>query len=163
MRFGKTIGLLLTLATVMAPLQTLAQAESQAHPSTGLFTVLQQGTISAIDQERFEVIRNKPTFKSLWKQHNAAISPPPPLPNVDFSKDMVIAVFSGNKNTGGYVLNFDALENRGDRLEAILTLSQPGNQCMVAQVITAPFVIVKTRRTSLDVSVKLNTRTVDGC
>jgi protease stability complex PrcB-like protein len=121
--------------------------------------LLAQGTYSAIESPRFEVIRDAAAFRSLWMQHVAAVSPAPPIPDVDFSKDMVIAAFAGIKNTGGYSLSISHLSSTDGRLEARLRLSEPGPTCIVPQAITQPYVIVRTATTPAPVSFRLSTTT----
>jgi len=110
------------------------------------FTVLAQGSYSGVDTERFEVIRDEPAFRSLWIAHTAGTSPTSPLPQLDFAKDMVIAAFAGTKSTGGYSLNISSITAEKERLKVILSLTQPGPDCMVSQVLTQPYVMVKTTR-----------------
>ena len=163
MRFEQMVILLLSITVLSSSVVASAQARPPAQPAGESFTVLAQGTTSAIDRERFAVIRDEAAFKALWNQHNAGVSPTPPVPEVNFSKDMVIAGFAGTRDTGGYVLRFDALLRKGNDLEARLTLMQPSNQCMVAQMMTAPFVLVTTHRNSLRVSFKRDTKISPQC
>jgi hypothetical protein len=122
-------------------------------------TVLAQGSYSGVDTERFEVIRDESTFRSLWMAHTAGISPAPPLPQLDFANEMVIAAFAGTKNTGGYSLNISSLVAESKKLKVILSLIQPAPGCMVSQVLTQPYVIVKTAKSPKPVNFDLSATT----
>jgi hypothetical protein len=84
------------------------------------------------------------TLRKLWQEHTAGVSPAPPVPDVDFSKEMVIAAFAGTRNSGGYVLSISGINVYRDRIDIDLSLTQPGPDCMVTEALTQPFVFAKT-------------------
>jgi hypothetical protein len=47
------------------------------------------------------VIRELDTWRWFWKIHTQGVEPPPPLPKVDFLREMVIAVILGIQASGG--------------------------------------------------------------
>ncbi len=47
------------------------------------------------------VIRDMNSWHSFWKLHTQTIDPPPPVPKLNFSKEMAIAVVLGNQGSGG--------------------------------------------------------------
>ena len=47
------------------------------------------------------VIRGRESWEGFWKLHTHGIEPSPPLPKVNFTKEMVIAVVLGYQTTGG--------------------------------------------------------------
>jgi hypothetical protein len=129
----------------------------------GAFTVLAQGTQSGIERQRFETLRDAATLLKLWKAHTAGVSPAPPLPDVDFSKEMVIAAFAGTRNSGGYALSVSRISVYPDRIEIDLSLTQPGSDCMVTEALTQPFVFAKTGQSG-DKPVNFNlAKATDGC
>jgi len=90
-------------------------------------------------------------------------SPAPPLPEVDFSKEMIIAAFAGIRNSGGYVLSISRITVYPDRIEIDLSLTQPGPDCMVTEALTQPFVFAKTAQSG-DKAVNFNFATASrGC
>lgn len=50
---------------------------------------------SAISDRRLVVVRDISSWDTLWREHTAGILPPPPLPGVNFARNMVIGVFLG--------------------------------------------------------------------
>jgi hypothetical protein len=123
------------------------------------FAVLEQGTHSGIQTKRFETIKDNSAFRSLWLAHTTGTSPAPPMPELDFSKEMVIAAFVGMKNTGGYILNISGIESKNERLEVNLLLRQPSPDCIVPETLTQPYVMVKTIKSSLVPQFNLSTTT----
>lgn len=55
---------------------------------------------SLIGEPRAVLIKDQATWSALWQEHNAVMDRP--IPVVDFSKRMLIAVFMGNKPNGCY-------------------------------------------------------------
>jgi len=131
--------------------------------AAGAFTVLAQGTQSGIERQRFETLRDTVALRKLWQAHTAGVSPAPPLPDVDFSKEMVIAAFAGTRNNGGYIMSISRITEYPDRIEIDLSLTQPGSDCMVTEALTQPFVFVKTAQLG-DKPVNFNLATaIEGC
>ncbi len=106
------------------------------------FTTLDRGAMSAIDRPRQVVVRTQGDWETLWKEH----APARPVPKVDFTRQMVIAVFAGTRPTAGYDVAIKAIRAEGDGLVVDCVLAEPGKDMMVAQVITAPYDIVATER-----------------
>lgn len=50
---------------------------------------------SAIADRRLIVVRDLTAWDTLWREHAAGVSPPPPVPPINFSQDMVIGIFLG--------------------------------------------------------------------
>jgi len=131
--------------------------------AAGAFTVLAQGTQSGIERQRFETLRDAAALRKLWQAHTTTVSPSPPVLNVDFSKEMVIAAFAGIRNNGGYVLSVSKINVYRDRIEIDFSLTQPGSDCMVTEALTQPFVFVKTAQSG-DKPVNFNLATATkGC
>lgn len=77
---------------------TLATKESDLSSGTHDW----RGTSSGITDARQIVIRSKKEWETLWAQHQSIQYPPQPVPIVDFEKQMVVGVFSGDKGSSGY-------------------------------------------------------------
>ena len=75
-----------------------AQKPSPDCPGPGKAVVFQnvvRGAVGEIKEPGELVIRNAAQWKAQWKLLGIPLKPPPPVPNVDFSTTMVIAVFAG--------------------------------------------------------------------
>ncbi len=108
-----------------------------------LFETLAKGAYSGWTERAHLVIRDENTFGSVWSKVYSGASPAPPLPQVDFSREMVIAVFSGEKSTGGYGIEIAEIINRSDILEVRVIERTPGRGCFVTQALSRPYHIVK--------------------
>src|SRR5882762_9192810 len=55
---------------------------------------------------------------------------------------VTVAVFQGQKTTGGYAVRINAIERRGDQLVVRATFGAPGPGAIVTQVLTSPAHVV---------------------
>ena len=60
------------------------------------------GAMSGVMRPRQEVLKTADAWQKVWNEHTARVQPKPPLPAVDFHKEMVVAIFMGQRPTGGY-------------------------------------------------------------
>lgn len=84
------------------------------------------------------VIRDPQSWKNLW----ARISNDDP-PMINFKKKMVVAVFLGQKSTGGYSVEIQGLtkqeKKKNSRILVKVKAGTPPAQAMVIQALTSPF------------------------
>ena len=85
------------------------------------------------------VIRDRQQWQSAWTQMYVAspTSLPPPLPDVDFSREMVLLAAAGNQPSSGYDVIFDSAMEAEGVVTVDVTARRPGN-CGVLTVITSP-------------------------
>src|SRR5690349_17658915 len=86
------IGACVLLHCLCAPVSIAAQ-EKPASPVNEVFKVLREwrGFDSAIDAREYDLVTNAADYAALWKRHGQAKA----APDVDFKKEMLLAVFAG--------------------------------------------------------------------
>jgi len=107
-------------------------------------TTIDRGVVSDIDGPREVVARTADEWQALWKAH---AGPARTVPPVDFAARMVVGVFAGTRNTGGYDVEITAVEVDGAGLVVRYAETSPAADALVAQVITSPFHVVSVPRT----------------
>lgn len=110
------------------------------------FETIEQGTISGVARALETVVKDEASWSALWKEHASIFDPPPPQPQIDFAKEMVIAVFAGEQPTGGYTATIIAVEELEGGLKVHYTVEVPGPECVVEQLFTQPFHMVRLAR-----------------
>lgn len=109
------------------------------------FSTLGKGYYAYGIEEEFEaVIYDDKSFSTLWNEVASGIIPPPPIPEVDFENEMVIAVSPGPLPTGGYDVEIVEIFDLGDKLEVIVVFEEPNPDDFVTEAITQPHHIVST-------------------
>jgi hypothetical protein len=123
----------------------LSAAAAEALP----IRTLAKGAFGGIQEPRQEIIQDKAAWEKVWAKHAGEGRAPGSLPEVDFSKDMVILVTMGRKNTGGYGIQITQVEPVGNKLQISVKRTNPPPGAMTIQALTAPFHMVAVPRSDL--------------
>jgi hypothetical protein len=83
------------------------------------------------------VIRDPATWAQFWSELGAGVRP-----NVNFSRDLVIAVASGERSTGGHDIYVQEVTRSGGDLRITVLETSPGPDCMTTMALTQPVDVV---------------------
>jgi hypothetical protein len=117
---------------LLAGLVALQAAGQPAIPGT-----LAQGTDSAIEEPREAVARTLDEWRELWSAHSAQ-----PIPDVDFSRFVVVGVFLGFRPTAGFAVTITSATVKEGTAIVRVDERRPRSDDLVAQVVTTPFHLV---------------------
>lgn len=99
---------------------------------------------SGLDKPARLVVRDPVTWQAIWNQIYLRQSPVPPLPQIDFSRDMILVAALGSRGTGGFsILLGEASEAANDGVAVIVNSSSPGSNCVVTEAFTQPVDIAR--------------------
>jgi PrcB C-terminal len=121
------------------------------------FTELARGAQSTIDKRTNYIITSPEQFRDLW----GLVGAKGRIPDVDFSKSAVAAVFAGEQPTGGYGIAVSRVEDTSAR-KVLVTLTQPDNGCALKKATTTPYQIVELPNTTLQLTHE-DISTTTGC
>lgn len=100
------------------------------------------------------VIKNREEFSELWKRLTAQVQPAdgvPPLPDIDFSKDMVVVAAMGVRPMSGYSIMIDGACEVDGQVEVFVTSVEAGGCAGQLQIVTSPADAVRLPQTELPV------------
>lgn len=104
-------------------------------------TVIDTGNTSAIEDTLATSLRDAQSWRTFWKHHKSCEIPMPPLPDVDFEKEIVIIYMLGEKPRGSTWVHIESVEDDGKALNvAVATKSSTGPS---TTVMCNPFTIIK--------------------
>jgi hypothetical protein len=103
-----------------------------------VFTSVAKGDASEQQTARQVTIRTAAEWKALWKDH----APTGKLPDVDFTKNMVVGIFLGTKPSTGHEVEIVAARVEEKDLVVEYVQKQPGRGTMAAQILTQPYHLV---------------------
>src|SRR6266516_6410732 len=126
----------------------LLLATSGAVAAQTAFRTLAWGTSSGIHDAAQVVVRKQAGWTDLWARHTSNQQPAPPLPDVDFTREMVIAVFLGDKPTGGYGVEITRVDESRKAVFVYVHQTSPAPGDTVIQTITQPHHIIAVARSS---------------
>lgn len=128
--------------------------ESPHNMSKPEIITVARGSYCGIDSGMNRVIDSQNEFKKLWEKVFVNTQPIPPLPDVNFAEETVLAVFLGKRSTGGFGIEIDYIKKHEDCLTAIVKTTTPEPGEMVTMAISQPFHIAKVRSSGTDIVFK---------
>ena len=110
------------------------------------FSTLAKGFVSGMHEPAQIVIRSRDAWAAVWGRHTRAQVQPPSAPPVDFSRDMVVGIFMGQRGTGGYEIEITRVERADSQLRVYYRSKDPEPGAMVTQMLTQPYHVIKLPR-----------------
>ena len=105
-----------------------------------------QGFFSAGDASQRLVIRSQAELTAAWDAMFRTLSPPPEIPIVDFSQEMLIIALAGAKPSGGYCISVDSAVGSRRRMTVTVRSGGPSAGNPILPVVTHPFDVVRVPR-----------------
>jgi protease stability complex PrcB-like protein len=113
----------------------LLTAIMMLQPASGAPRTIEKGDQSNVDDARQVLVRSEAEWTKLWQQH----APDHPRPAVDFSKEMVVAVFMGSRPTAGFSTTVTSVTTANGALLVRYKETTPGPGTVSAQILTFPY------------------------
>lgn len=99
------------------------------------------GRESGIVAAQFWDVHGAPGLHDLWRAAFGRLASPPPEPDVDFGRQMVLGVFLGRESRSGFGIQVTGVRELADTVQVDVLFTAPGPGCLTAQVITQPYAI----------------------
>jgi hypothetical protein len=162
----KALILLFLFATVMVS-DSAVDLSQEVKPQGTPLAIVQLGpkrsgprtsyaSASGVRDRRRMVIRDRETWADVWKQiysgsRSFTLGPggetipnlPPPVPQIDFSHNMLLVVTMGSEPTSGYAIVVDGVYEHANQLEVVVRNVSPGRSCINFQYPTQAVDIVE--------------------
>ncbi len=103
------------------------------------FTTLASGDHSGVRVRKNYLYSDEAEFAKVWDDAH----PGEPMPDVDFSREAVIALFAGERPSGGHAIKVEDIIVSDGAETVFIARTEPGPGCIVTQAITTPFTFVK--------------------
>jgi hypothetical protein len=104
------------------------------------------GQATGVEQAEYVLISNEDQLLNFWNRAYGSQLSVPPLPNVDFRRETIVAAFIGSKPTGGYGLGVDEVTLEGNDAYIDLTETAPAADAITTQALTSPWVMLRILR-----------------
>jgi hypothetical protein len=105
---------------------------------TTKFSTVAKGDASEQQTARQVTVRTAAEWKALWKEH----APTAKMPEIDFSKQMVVGIFLGTKPSAGHEVEIIGARIEEKDLVVEYVQKQPARGTLAAQILTEPFHLV---------------------
>ncbi|MBI3062062.1 MAG: protease complex subunit PrcB family protein, partial [Deltaproteobacteria bacterium] len=103
------------------------------------FTTVGKGFSSGVREPLQVVIGSQEEWAALWSRHASGRRPASSPPLIDFSAEMVVGLFLGQKGTGGYSVEITRAELDGANLKVFYRERNPPPGAMLTQALTQPY------------------------
>jgi hypothetical protein len=133
---------LLALLLLLAPGCAPRAVEVFTLESLPLSRPVDAGSFSGFLEPERAVVRDSVQFGELWRRAHAHLVPVPPLPSIDFERNMVIVAALGKRSTGGYAVAIRDVDATSGRVIVSVDVTTPGERCMVTMAESSPFDLV---------------------
>jgi hypothetical protein len=110
---------------------------------------IEQGFYCGLKARVNYVIEDNDTWNTLWADMNNISTGYPELPYVNFTSEVIFAVFLGEFATGGYVAEITSIVVSENVVTVYIREQHPGASCGVTMALSQPYHIVKA---SMDLS-----------
>lgn len=107
------------------------------------FTTVDSGTMSGMSKKENFVVNDAGEWIALWKRHTSNTFPPPATPKIDFSSEMIIAMFAGEHSSGGWAIQIERIKDVDNKLVVLYTESSPEAGSINTMSLTQPYHIVR--------------------
>lgn len=134
--------------------RTSEEAAYEPEPEAFYFEPLGRGQHAAFTDTTEVVIRDAET----WARYQNELRPVQPFEAVDFTQAMVFLAAVPSP-AGGYLVEFEAVEEAGDTITASYLLTAPGRDCLAVSAPAVPYEAILTRRDEAPVRFQRHTAT----
>lgn len=107
-------------------------------------------------------VRDQASWEGLWNQVTQGMYPAPALPQIDFTKNIVVFAAAGTKSTSGYSIAITSAAETSAGVTVDVTLTNPGSNCAVSQIVTGPVTISTIPRRDSAIGFSINSN-VQSC
>ena len=127
----------------------LSHAEAEPAPTSEntrtTFQLLDEGFYASRKEAGIVVAEGADALERLYKEDISSAKRPPVM--VDFDRCVVVAIFAGERSSGGYRLEITGAryENKELNLRYRLHVPKPGS--MVTQALTSPYAVILLEKT----------------
>lgn len=115
---------------------------TEARQSAKLYTVLSESVYQGKDSKSYEIIKDNESLITLYQSVNDE-----QIPRIDFTKEKIIALFSGQKNSGGYAIKVVDVIEKGGKIYVTVQETAPKSGENATMAMTNPYTIVKINST----------------
>lgn len=128
---------------VQQGLETTQQASPQALGQQVPWEIVAQGQHAVgFDKPGYVLVNSQDRLTNLWYQAHGTQLQVPSVPKLDFSRETVVAIFDGQKPTGGYGLDVRSVSVENGELYIDLVTTRPTEGAITTQSITSPWLIL---------------------
>lgn len=124
------------------------------------FKKLENNSQSGIKEKSFVPVSNKSAWDSLYSEIYSYRLNMPDVPEINFKEEMIIGVFMGEQNSGGYEIEVMEITQTSDHIKVYVKDKIPGKTCNTTDVLTQPYTLIIIPKSNKKVFTKSKTEII---
>lgn len=144
----------LVMVVVLALGTQMTYGLSGLAPDTGIKLKIERqwkGNYCGYTKATRSVIYTEEEWRDAWEKINILRLPKPELPKIDFEKEIVIAVFMGERLSGGYSIEIINILKTEKEIVVVVEEKEPPPESLKTMALTSPYHIAIIKRSVLPV------------
>lgn len=137
---------------VQTDIQTSQAAFRPAAEQLAWETIASGAQATGVQGARYQLITSRDQLISVWSQVHATQLQQPELPSVDFQRETLVAIFLGQRSTGGYGVTVRRVSVEGNDLYLDTEFREPAAGAITTQALTSPWTLVRVLRGGFEVA-----------
>jgi len=143
----------LTTGVYVQSVITTAQDAFRPAPEQLAWETIASGSqATGVQGARYQLLTNRDQLIGVWSQVHATQLQQPPLPQVDFQRETLVAIFLGQRNSGGYGVTVRRVAVEGNDLYLDTEFREPAPGAITTQALTSPWTLVRVLRGGFEVA-----------
>ncbi|WP_306350196.1 protease complex subunit PrcB family protein [Flavobacterium sp. '19STA2R22 D10 B1'] len=115
-----------------------AKHKTNAKSAEPMYQILTESTYKGKEQKSYEIIETNAQLQDLYYAVEDS-----DIPKIDFNKEKVVALFLGQKNSGGYAIGIKSVVEKKGKIYVTVKKTSPKEGEMSTMAMTNPFCIAK--------------------
>ena len=137
---------------VQTEITTAQEAFRPAPQQLAWETIASGAQATGVQGARYQLITNQDQLIGAWSQMHATQLQQPALPQVDFQRETLVAIFLGQRNSGGYGVTVRRVAVEGNDLYLDTEFREPAAGAITTQALTSPWTLVRVLRGGFEVA-----------
>lgn len=137
---------------IQTEITTAQEAFRPAPQQLAWETIASGSQATGVQGARYQLITDQDQLIGVWSQVHATQLQQPALPQVDFQRETLVAIFLGQRNSGGYGVTVRRVAVEGNDLYLDTEFREPAAGAITTQALTSPWTLVRVLRGGFEVA-----------
>lgn len=155
--------LLFSLSLCLGLFACKSSKNSSATAEPLSFEILDEGPYCGIEEAGNRLISSQEQWLEFYKRFGSNRIPAPEAPSVNFEEQYVIVCLMGMRTSGGHLIELNEMQLEGETAKVKLTYVSPGQNCMVTEALTQPYLFALINKQSVSTAEFEVVERTDNC
>jgi hypothetical protein len=126
-----------------------------------LFFEIDASQYSGFAEQTQQIITTQVDLNIIWETAHSHLDLSKNAPTIDFNKNVILVVATGQRNSGGYLLKINQIIESEKNYNVDVLETKPGKGCMTTQALTSPYQMVQIEKPNKHILFKSLEKVID--